>query len=112
MFLVGTAVLMVVFGYISGSMAVLVLFGLIGFAMQGGFTGLYSVAARLYPTEARTTGVGWAIGAGRTGAIVGPILGGILIGIGLSMSANFIVFAVPVVVTAVATALIRSARIS
>ena len=111
-FLAGTAVLMVVFGYISGSTAVLVLFGLIGFAMQGGFTGLYSVAARLYPTEVRTTGVGWAIGAGRTGAIVGPVLGGILIGIGLSMSANFIVFAVPVVVAAIATALIRSPEIS
>ncbi len=111
-FLVGTAVLMVVFGYISGSTAVLVLFGLIGFAMQGGFTGLYSIATRLYPTEVRTTGVGWAIGAGRTGAIVGPVLGGILIGIGLSMSANFIVFAVPVVVAAVATVLIRSKEIS
>ena len=111
-FLVGTAVLMVVFGYISGSIAVLILFGLIGFAMQGGFTGLYSIAARLYPTEVRTTGVGWAIGAGRTGAIAGPILGGILIGIGLSMSTNFIVFAVPVVVAAVATVLIRSKEIS
>lgn len=111
-FLVGTAVLMVVFGYISGSIAVLVLFGLIGFAVQGGFTGLYSIAARLYPTEVRTTGVGWAIGAGRTGAIAGPILGGILIGIGLSMSTNFIVFAVPVVVAAVATVLIRSKEIS
>ncbi len=111
-FLVGTAVLMVVFGFISGSLAVLVLFGLIGFAMQGGFTGLYSVAARLYPTEVRATGVGWAIGAGRTGAIVGPVLGGLLIGVGLSMSANFIVFAVPVVVAAVATALIRSAEIN
>ncbi len=111
-FLVGTAVLMVVFGYISGSIAVLVLFGLIGFGMQGGFTGLYSVAARLYPTEVRATGVGWAIGAGRTGAIVGPVLGGLLIGIGLSMSANFIVFVIPVVVAAVATALIRSAEIS
>lgn len=110
-FLVASAGLMTVFGYISGSAAVLVLFGLIGFALQGGFTGLYSVAARLYPTEVRTMGVGWAIGVGRTGAIVGPAAGGLLIGIGLSMSANFIVFAVPVVVAAVATALIRSAQI-
>ncbi|MEE9570497.1 MAG: MFS transporter, partial [Gammaproteobacteria bacterium] len=106
-FLVASAGLMTVFGYISGSAAVLVLFGLIGFALQGGFTGLYSVAARLYPTEVRTMGVGWAIGVGRTGAIVGPAAGGLLIGMGLSMSANFIVFAVPVVVAAVATALIR-----
>jgi MFS family permease len=110
-FLIGAAVLMAVFGYISGSFAVLVLFGLIGFAVQGGFIGLYSVAARLYPTEVRTTGVGWAIGAGRTGAIAGPALGGILVGVGLSMSTNFIVFALPLVAAAAATGLIRSAEI-
>jgi len=111
-FLVGAAGLMAVFGLISGSVAVLTLFGLIGFAVQGGFTGLYSVAARLYPTEVRTTGVGWAIGAGRTGAIIGPVLGGLFIGLGLSMSANFMIFAVPLVVAAVATALIRTAEIN
>ena len=111
-FLVGAAGLMALFGFISGSVAVLALFGLIGFAVQGGFTGLYSVAARLYPTEVRTTGVGWAIGAGRSGAIIGPVLGGILIGLGLSISTNFMIFAVPMVVAAVATALIRSAEIS
>ena len=111
-FLVGAAGLMAVFGLVSGSVAVLALFGLIGFAVQGGFTGLYSVAARLYPTEVRTTGVGWAIGAGRTGAIIGPVLGGIFIGLGLSMSANFMIFAVPLVVAAVATALIRTAEIN
>lgn len=110
-FLVGAAGLMSIFGFISGSVAVLVLFGLIGFAVQGGFTGLYSVAARLYPTEVRTTGVGWAIGAGRTGAVVGPALGGVFIGVGLSMSANFLIFAVPLVVAALATASIRSAQI-
>ena len=111
MFLVVAAVLMTVFGYASGSLAVLVLFGLVGFAVQGGFTGLYSVAARLYPTEVRATGVGWGIGVGRVGAIVGPALGGVLIGVGLSINANFIVFAVPMLIAAGATALIRAREI-
>ena len=110
-FLVVAAVLMTVFGYASGSLAVLVLFGLVGFAVQGGFTGLYSVAARLYPTEVRATGVGWGIGVGRVGAIVGPALGGVLIGVGLSINANFIVFAVPMLIAAGATALIRAREI-
>lgn len=97
-----TAALMAVFGLFTGSAVILVLFGVIGFGIQGGFIGLYAVAARLYPTEARTTGVGWAIGLGRVGAIVGPLLGGVLIGMGLSLAVNFMIFAVPAVVAALA----------
>ncbi len=98
-----TAALMSVFGLFAGSAMILVLFGLMGFGIQGGFIGLYAVAARLYPTEARATGVGWAIGLGRVGAVVGPLLGGVLIGMGLSLAVNFMIFAVPAVVAAVAT---------
>ena len=106
-FMMGTAVLMLGFGLFKGSVLVLILFGLIGFGIQGGFVGLYSVAARLYPTEVRSTGVGWAIGAGRIGAIVGPLLGGVLIGAGYSMSVDFIIFAVPVVVAGVVVLRVR-----
>ncbi len=102
-FLVVTAFLMLIFGFFSGSVMTLILFGLIGFGIQGGFVGLYSVAARIYPTEIRNTGVGWAVGAGRIGAIVGPLLGGVLIGLGLSMSINFIVFAVPTLIGGIIT---------
>jgi MFS transporter, AAHS family, 4-hydroxybenzoate transporter len=102
-FLIITALLMLIFGFFKGSVIVLVLFGLIGFGIQGGFVGMYSLAARLYPTEIRATGVGWAVGAGRIGAIVGPLLGGFLIGAGLSMATNFIVFALPTIIAGVAT---------
>ena len=67
----------------------------IGVLLQGGFTGLYAVAAKIYPTEIRATGVGWAIGLGRFGAVVGPYAGGILIGWGVSMELNFTIFALP-----------------
>lgn len=110
--LVASSLLMVVVGFVSGSWELLLVFGMIGFGVQGGFTGLYSVAARLYPTEIRTTGVGWSIGLGRTGAIVGPAVGGLLIGAGLSMSEIFIAFAVPLVLAAIATAFIRSSEVS
>jgi MFS family permease len=98
-----TAALMMVFGQFVGSAVILVLFGLLGFGIQGGFIGLYAVAARLYPTEARATGVGWAIGLGRAGAVVGPLLGGVLIGMGWSLAINFMIFAVPAVVAALTT---------
>jgi MFS transporter, AAHS family, 4-hydroxybenzoate transporter len=110
-FLVMTAILMAIFGFFTGSALVLVLFGLIGFGIQGGFVGLYAVAARFYPTEIRSTGVGLAMSAGRIGGIVGPFLGGILIGSGLSMTANFMVFAVPTLLAGLATLMIQSNEI-
>ena len=97
-FLVVTAMLMMAFGFVTGSAWVLVLFGLIGFGIQGGFVGMYSLAAKLYPTRVRATGVGWAVGAGRIGAVAGPLVGGLLIGAGWSMSANFILFAIPALI--------------
>lgn len=71
---------------------------LIGIVQQGGFTGLYAVAAKIYPTEIRSTGVGWAIGLGRFGAVAGPAIAGYLIVAGFDMSSLFLVFAVPMAI--------------
>lgn len=111
-YLLGTAVLMCIFGYVSESWIILLLFGLIGWGVQGGFVGFYSVAARLYPTAVRNTGIGWGIGAGRIGAIVGPKIGGTLIGMGLTLTTNFLIFSVPILIAAVATRLIKSDDVS
>lgn len=101
------ALLMAIFGLVTEPWLVLTLFGLIGFTVQGGFVGLYAVAARLYPAELRNTGIGWAIGLGRFGAVVGPLAGGLLISLGLGLAENFTVFAVPMVAAAAFTLLIR-----
>ena len=106
-FLISTAVLMIVFGFFKGSVLILILFGLIGFGIQGGFVGMYSVAAKLYPTQIRTTGVGWAVGLGRVGAVVGPIVGGLLIGIGFTMAVNFMLFAIPTIIAGIAILFIK-----
>lgn len=52
-------------------------------------------AAQLYGLSIRTTGVGWASGIGRNGAIVGPLLGGALMAIELPLQLNFKAFAIP-----------------
>jgi len=52
----------------------------------------------------RSTGLGWASGIGRNGAIVGPLLGGALMGINLPLQLNFIAFAVPGAIAALAMA--------
>lgn len=67
---------------------------------------LYAYVARFYPTAIRSTGLGWASGVGRTGAIIGPMLGGTLLAMALSHHMNFIVFAIPGLIAAFAIALV------
>ena len=45
----------------------------------GGQNSVNVLAAVFYPTYIRATGVGWALGIGRFGSIVGPIVGGVLL---------------------------------
>jgi MFS transporter, AAHS family, 4-hydroxybenzoate transporter len=71
---------------------------IIGILQQGGFTGLYAAAAKAYPTSVRSTGIGWCVGLGRSGAVAGPAVAGYLIAAGLDMSANYIIFAIPMAV--------------
>jgi AAHS family benzoate transporter-like MFS transporter len=62
----------------------------------------WAFVAQFYPMTIRSTGLGWASGVGRTGAMVGPILGGVLLGIQLPLHYNFMVFAIPGAVAALA----------
>ncbi len=50
-----------------------------GFCIVGGQIAANALAAGFYPTSVRATGVGWALGIGRIGAIVGPFVGGVLL---------------------------------
>lgn len=96
---VSSAVGMVVIALVPNQLTVLLGLTLaIGILQQGGFTGLYGAAAKAYPTAIRSTGIGWGIGLGRLGAVVGPAAAGYLIVAGLDMSANYIVFALPMAI--------------
>jgi len=95
-FLSLSAVCMVIFAAAPNRLNfLLIIIFFTGILQQGGFTGLYAIAAKVYPTEIRSTGIGWAIGLGRSGAVIGPAAAGFLIAAGFSMSANFYIFAVP-----------------
>ena len=50
-----------------------------GFCIVGGQIAANALAATFYPTAVRATGVGWALGIGRVGSIVGPLVGGALL---------------------------------
>lgn len=71
---------------------------IIGFLLQGGFTAMYALAARIYPTTARATGIGWAAGLGRTGAILSPILAGYLVADNWTMYELFLLFSIPLLI--------------
>jgi AAHS family 4-hydroxybenzoate transporter-like MFS transporter len=49
------------------------------------------LSSSFYDTSLRATGVGWSLGSGRVGAVVGPIIGGVLIAAGLSSAALFFI---------------------
>ena len=67
---------------------------------------LYAYVAQFYPMAIRSTGIGWASGVGRSGAIAGPILGGALQAINLPLTSNFLAFAIPGVIAALAMMLV------
>lgn len=99
-FLMAAAICMIAFAMAPNQLTLLmVLIFLIGLLQQGGFVGLYATAVKVYPTEIRSTGIGWAIGLGRSGAVIGPAVAGFLIAAGFSMSANFFFFAIPMVIS-------------
>ena len=72
-----------------------------GFCVVGGQGPVNALAGTYYPTNLRSTGIGWGLGIGRMGAIVGPLVGGELLGLKWSTHALFVAAAVPALISAV-----------
>lgn len=64
-----------------------------------------------YPASSRATALGWSLGIGRIGAILGPILGGLVAGSALGYQWNFYLFAVFALLGAVLIAAVPTARV-
>jgi AAHS family 4-hydroxybenzoate transporter-like MFS transporter len=73
-----------------------------GFCMVGGQIAANALAATFYPTSIRATGVGWALGIGRVGSIIGPLVGGALLTMKWSAGAVFLAAAVAALCAALA----------
>lgn len=80
---------------------------LIGITIMGGFTNLYTIALTLYPAQVRSTGLGWAAGLGRGGAVLSPAIAGFLIGAGVSAPLLSACFALPILLSAAGAAWLR-----
>jgi len=73
-----------------------------GFFTFGAQNSANAIAATRYPTAMRSSGIGWALGIGRTGQIVGPLIGGLLLSLKWPTSEILYVIALPSVVAATA----------
>ena len=107
-YLLVSAVLVTVFGSATSSLGMtLVLAVVLGAAISGCVGGLYALAPLLYPSSARTTGVGWAIGMGRSGAILSPLFVGALLDASWAVSSIYLLFAVPLLIAVASTTVIH-----
>jgi len=109
--LVLAAVAMLVFGSVKMSvpMTLMVAF-LIGVTLQGGYNGIWPLAASVYPAGRRATGIGWAIGIGRSGAVIGPLIGGYLMAAKTPLPTLFAVYCLPLAICALAALMVSRIR--
>ena len=101
------ALLVAMIGVVGGLIAPLFVaaFGA-GFCIVGGQTAANALTATVYPGSIRATGVGWALGIGRIGSIVGPLVGGLLLVLQWETRDLFFVGALPMLIAAVCALLV------
>jgi AAHS family 4-hydroxybenzoate transporter-like MFS transporter len=105
---VGAALFIAVDAFSTNNTAVLIpAMFFTGVSINGGQASLNTIAATYYPTAIRSTGVGWALGIGRIGSILGPVVGGILVGAQWSISSVILANIVPAIVAAIAIVILR-----
>lgn len=78
---------------------------ILGFCVTGAQAGINALAASFYPTTMRSTGVGWALGIGRVGSIVGPLITGALLTLQWTPRQIFLAGAAPALCAAIAVML-------
>jgi benzoate transport len=77
--LLAAAVMVAVFGTGQSTLVQLSLVaGIAGFFVNAAIVGMYALFAQAFPTEVRAGGTGFVIGAGRGGAVLGPVVAGFL----------------------------------
>jgi MFS family permease len=109
--LIGSALLIAVFGLVMSRLDIALWTALLlGIIANAAMAGLYAVGPPLYPTAIRTTGMGWAIGIGRFGAILAPLASGALLDRGWMPAQLYFFFSAPFVVAALAILLLGPAR--
>ncbi len=91
------------FGLASSSLGLaFVVAFLVGMFLFAAMAGLYALVPATYPPAVRVTGMGWAIGIGRAGAVLSPLAAGALLDGGLPAFSLYYLFALPLAAAALA----------
>ncbi|VVD73459.1 4-hydroxybenzoate transporter [Pandoraea pneumonica] len=77
-----------------------------GFCVSGSQVCANVLASAYYPTSNRATGVAWALGIGRVGAVVGSFGGAFLLSAGWSNAGLFAILAIPAMLAAMSILLV------
>lgn len=91
----GLAVVAVGLGGTNPAMLIPAIF-VTGTCMMGPQCAMYAVAAIVYPTVIRASGVGITMGFGRLGSVIGPLVGGIIIALKWPIAMDFMVASLPI----------------
>jgi AAHS family 4-hydroxybenzoate transporter-like MFS transporter len=78
-----------------------------GVGVIGAQVGATALASMTYPVRMRATGLGWALGVGRVGSILGPTLGGIVVATAADARSVYLGCIVPVLIGRAAVALLK-----
>ncbi len=83
---------------------------LAGFGVAGCQNSLNTLSGMLYPTAIRSTGVGWAMGIGRIGSIIGPFIGGSLVAAHWDVQMIIQLQAIPMLIGGLCIVVLRKVR--
>lgn len=98
-----SALIYVIFGMTFNQLSVAIIVGaLLGVVTSANVAGFYATTPALFPAALRGTGIGWMVGIGRLVSIVSPILVGFLLAGGWKAESIFMLFGIPLVVSALA----------
>ncbi len=92
------AISITLLGFKMPTAALFIVVGLAGASTIGTQIVANAYTGQFYPMAIRATGLGWALGIGRSGAILAPIVIGVLVGMNLPLQMNFTAIAIPAVI--------------
>lgn len=102
LYLLGTAVSALTFGFADTTAMLLVSGMFLSFFNLGAWGALYAYTPENYPTIIRGTGSGMAASVGRLGGIFGPLLVGVLTARSIDISSIFTIFTIAIVIAIIA----------